>query len=139
MADRVSIDEEGYLRVDNATSERTYKNMLKLPDVIKEGLATYTWEVKFRYISSLNHGCIIPAWGESGSSVTLGLALRYNQNGKFDNVATEEPVDSNAMATWLADEFGAGGWINMKIAVKDGFLDSVSIAVEDKYSGQQIT
>lgn len=141
MSERVTIDEDGYLRVDNATGEKNYKNMIKLPDVIPDGLATYTWEIKFRYISSQNHGCITPSWGENGKSTKLGLALRYNQNGKFDNVATSatEPVNNNAVAAWLADDFGAGGWVNMKIAVKDGFLYNVSITVDDKYSGQQIT
>lgn len=141
MAERVTIDESGYLKVDNATGEKNYKNMIKLPDVVPDGLASYTWEMKFRYISSQNHGCITPSWGENGTSTKLGLALRYNQTGKFDNVATSntEPVNSNAVAAWLADEFGAGGWINMKIAVKDGFLYNVSITVDDKYSGQQIT
>ena len=141
MADRVTIDADGYLRVDNATGAKNYKNMIKLPDVIPDGLATYTWEIKFRYVSSQNHGCITPSWGENGTSTKLGLALRYNQNGKFDNVATTatDPVNSNCVAAWLADDLGAGGWINMKIAVKDGFLDTVAITVNDKYSGQEIT
>ena len=62
MSERVTIDDDGYLRVDNATGEKNYKNMIKLPDVIPDGLATYTWEMKFRYISSQNHGCITPSW-----------------------------------------------------------------------------
>ena len=141
MDARVTIDEDGYLKVDNATGAKNYKNTIKLPDVVPDGLASYTWEMKFRYISSQNHGCITPSWGENGTSTKLGLALRYNQNGKFDNVATSatDPVNSNAVASWLADDFGAGSWINMKIAVKDGFLYTITITVDDKYSGQQIT
>ena len=139
VADSVTIDEDGYLKIDNATGDKKYRSMVKLPDVLPEGLATYTLELKFRYISSLNHGGITPSWGENGTSVKLGLNLRYNQNGKFDNVATAEPVNSNAVAAWLADDFGPGGWVNMKVAVKDGFLYNITVTVDDKYSGQQIT
>ena len=135
----VSIDEDGYLFVNNATGAKAYKNTFKIPDVIPDGLATFTWESKFRYtqVNDNSTGGMNFTWLNEATNARVGLFLRYSANGKFDNVAETEPIDASVAAAWMAD-YGVGGWVTMKIAIKDGALYKVTISVEDIYSGQEL-
>lgn len=132
----VSIDENGYLFVNNVTGKKAYKNMFKLPDVVPEGLAEFTWETKFRYteVNDNSTGGMNFMWINDADE-RVGFFLRYSAAGKFDSVAT---VDANVAAAWMAD-YGVGGWTTVKIAVKDAKLYKVSITVEDVLSGQELT
>ncbi len=131
----ISIDENGYLFVDNV-GNKAYKNMFKLPDVVPNGLASFTWETKFRYteVNDNSTGGLNFTWIDDAGT-RVGFFLRYNAAGKFDSIAT---VDANVAAAWMAD-YGVGGWTTVKIAVKDGALYKVSISVVDVLSGQELT
>lgn len=134
------IDDNGYMAANTIEDENNYNIIAAFPDVIPEGLRTYTVETTFRFEDkgTKSWGGLQLAFGEGAQ---IKLFLRYNNGGKFDSVATQESnmVSTDVNTAWLADDFGSGSWTTLKVSIKDDRLYKVSIEVDNKYTGKVVS
>ncbi len=127
--DFAKFGNSGYLEANNVGTG--YNQVVALPDVIPEGLTTYTFETTFRFVKgTYKTGGVQMFWYES-EDTRAGINLRYNQDGTFEKVGT---VDKDVAQSWLVDMFDEGSWITIKAGVKDAKLYKVTVLVEDPYT-----